>query len=451
MDAILNFSIVEVSTGYDDAALTVVLASGEGAKLPQPSTDGAFNLTWWDESLYGNPAIDAKVEIVRCTARTSDTLTIARAQEATSASTKNTSASTYKMILTPTKKTITDIYGAIDDVTGVSMVANEVPTGLINDSNKIYTTAETFADDSTKVYLNRTRLVLDEDYVETDSETITLTVAPATGDDLTIDYVRNDAVLVGGVSTRVANETPTGDVDGSNKAYDTANTFILLSIEVFLNGQLQTLTTDYAETDNNTITFVTAPMTGDIVRVSYQKALSASGDADTLDGASLSTDGTLAGDSDTDIPTEKAVKTYVDTEIGDAWASWTPTYANLTVGNGTVVAKYNQIGKTITCRLRVKLGSTSAMTGALVVSLPVTSVDYTGASGCHQYLGIAAFLDSETLQINGLAMADSTTTIQLRVQNSSSTYGAVTTISSTIPWTWAENDEFSATFTYEAA
>lgn len=36
------------------------------------------------------------------------------------------------------------------------------------------------------------------------------------------------------------------------------------------------------------------------------------GDGDLVDGAELSTDGTLAGNSDTAVPTEKAVKTYVD-------------------------------------------------------------------------------------------------------------------------------------------
>ena len=39
-------------------------------------------------------------------------------------------------------------------------------------------------------------------------------------------------------------------------------------------------------------------------------------DADTLDGAELSTDGTLGDNSDTAVPTEKAVKTYVDNNAG---------------------------------------------------------------------------------------------------------------------------------------
>jgi hypothetical protein len=40
-------------------------------------------------------------------------------------------------------------------------------------------------------------------------------------------------------------------------------------------------------------------------------------DAATLDGASLSTDDTLSGDSDTLVSTQKAVKTYVDNQVED--------------------------------------------------------------------------------------------------------------------------------------
>ncbi len=123
LDPTRNFAKVIVSTGYNAAATTVVLSSGEGAKLPQPSTDGSFNLVWWNATDYGDPADDPNVEIVRCTARSADALTVTRAQEGTSASTKNTSGKTYKMILAVTKKMMEDI-GAVS-----SPVENEVVAG----------------------------------------------------------------------------------------------------------------------------------------------------------------------------------------------------------------------------------------------------------------------------------------------------------------------------------
>lgn len=129
-DAIKNFAKVEVSTGYAAGAVTVVLQAGEGAKLPDPVGDGEFNLVWWDSTNYADPADDPLVEIVRCTARSTDTLTVTRAQEGTADTNKNTGGATYKMILAPTKKTIDDIMSDITtlegDVTEIDEVAKAV-------------------------------------------------------------------------------------------------------------------------------------------------------------------------------------------------------------------------------------------------------------------------------------------------------------------------------------
>lgn len=106
LDPVINFGIVEVSIGYDAAATSIVLASGDGAKLPSTFS---YNLTWYNSTDYPNPADDPNVEIVRVTNRVTDTLTVTRAQESTSATTKNTASKTYKMILSITKKMIDDI------------------------------------------------------------------------------------------------------------------------------------------------------------------------------------------------------------------------------------------------------------------------------------------------------------------------------------------------------
>jgi S-adenosylmethionine synthetase len=114
LDARKNFSIAAVSTGYALGDTLIALATGKGALFPQPSTDGAFNVVWWNFTDYPSPADDPNVEIVRVTARTTDTLTVTRAQEGTSATAKNTSGKTYRMILAPTAKMITDIETALD-------------------------------------------------------------------------------------------------------------------------------------------------------------------------------------------------------------------------------------------------------------------------------------------------------------------------------------------------
>lgn len=106
LDNAKNFAKVTISTGYDASATSIVLTTGHGAKLPT----APFNVVWWNASDYGDPSDDPNVEIVRVTAKSTDTLTVTRAQEGTSASTKNTSGKTYKMIAGLTAKVInTDI------------------------------------------------------------------------------------------------------------------------------------------------------------------------------------------------------------------------------------------------------------------------------------------------------------------------------------------------------
>lgn len=70
----------------------------------------------------------------------------------------------------------------------------------------------------------------------------------------------------------VIRETPAGAVNGANTTFTLANTPIAGSEEVYLNGILQEpgAGNDYT-ISGGTITYLTAPVTGDRLRVSYQK------------------------------------------------------------------------------------------------------------------------------------------------------------------------------------
>lgn len=74
-----------------------------------------------------------------------------------------------------------------------------------------------------------------------------------------------------GAPTFVTRETPTGLVNGSNTSYTLANTPIAGSEMLFLNGVLQDpgAGQDYT-ISGNTITYLTAPATGDKLRISYR-------------------------------------------------------------------------------------------------------------------------------------------------------------------------------------
>lgn len=83
---------------------------------------------------------------------------------------------------------------------GEGQVVGEFPSGPINGSNKVFTTAAKFLEESMRVYLNGQRLVagISKDYVVSESggsgtgfDTITLAIAPISGakpDVIIVDY-----------------------------------------------------------------------------------------------------------------------------------------------------------------------------------------------------------------------------------------------------------------------
>jgi len=131
------------------------------------------------------------------------------------------------------------------------------------------------------------------------------------------------------------------------------------------------------------------------------------------------------------------------------WQSWTPTFANFTKGNATVTAAYTQVGKLVIARLSVVLGNTSSMGSSPTFTLPVTSIAYPGTANT-QTLGFLRILDAGTAAFYGAPVWASTTTASLQVNTASGTYLGGTDFTSTIPMTWAQNDEFNVQIVYEA-
>ncbi len=129
---------------------------------------------------------------------------------------------------------------------------------------------------------------------------------------------------------------------------------------------------------------------------------------------------------------------------GGGWTTWTPTLSNLTLGNGTLDARYQQIGKTVTLYFGFTLGSTSSVGSDPQFSLPITP-KYTANwmvpgkiedSGTGDFQGYGVIFDSRCY---------------MRVLVTSGTYGSANNITATVPMTWATNDKLTWTFTYEAA
>lgn len=86
----------------------------------------------------------------------------------------------------------------------------------------------------------------------------------------------------------IIGEVPSGSVNSSNTTFTTSKAYIGASLEVFINGISQARTTHFTETTpgSGVFTMGDAPLTGDIITVSYSFTVSTSGNAATVGGYS---------------------------------------------------------------------------------------------------------------------------------------------------------------------
>jgi hypothetical protein len=128
------------------------------------------------------------------------------------------------------------------------------------------------------------------------------------------------------------------------------------------------------------------------------------------------------------------------------WTTWTPTYANITIGNGTVIARYQKIGKLVTIFFRFILGSTSAIGTSPSISLPI-------ASSQSEIIYPCKYLDSGVTNYFGIAtMGGGTTTMLFQEMRVNGTYGDIIgNITATVPFTWTTNDSITLQASYEVA
>ncbi len=144
-------------------------------------------------------------------------------------------------------------------------------------------------------------------------------------------------------------------------------------------------------------------------------------------------------------------KLIAGTGSGWTWQTWSPTWTNLTIGNGTVnYANYIQTGKTVVFRLRVTFGNTTTIGGTPVsFTLPValnaattTNVDTIGYT-------VQLYDTNVTNYVGGLRVFSSTA-----VSISAMPVGAyvnLSDMSATVPFAWNSGDIFTVTAYYEAA
>jgi hypothetical protein len=135
---------------------------------------------------------------------------------------------------------------------------------------------------------------------------------------------------------------------------------------------------------------------------------------------------------------------------GGTWAAYTPTYTGFSVGNGTVTARYAEVGKIVTAYFRLQFGSTTSMAASNNrISLPVTA---SAVYLQNQIAGQAAFWDNSLASpYQGLIVFNSGTEVRVMANNRGTTYTYYDYAGSTVPVAYATSDAWEFIITYEAA
>jgi hypothetical protein len=84
---------------------------------------------------------------------------------------------------------------------------------------------------------------------------------------------------------------------------------------------------------------------------------------------------------------------------GATWTNFTPTYTNVTVGNGTVIARYQKTGNLVTVYYRLTFGTTTSITGSnpvVILPSPIVPLYRFAMTGVFFDTGVQAYLGAFT-------------------------------------------------------
>ncbi len=209
-------------------------------------------------------------------------------------------------------------------------------------------------------------------------------------------------------------------------------------------------------TDTQTLTNKTINLTSNTVTMTKAQLNTAVTDADvaTLAGTETLTNKTLTSpainsgvlDAATTLGGVSGTTLAADQT---AWSTYTPTLTGITLGNGTLSARYKQIGKTVRVSLSLTLGTTTSVTSGAAVSLPVA------ASASNLFAGgtIRCYDTSSASIYGGVVGFEGNNAAQLYVHITGGvgSSASLSLVNTTVPFIWAASDKLLVEFSYEAA
>jgi hypothetical protein len=127
--------------------------------------------------------------------------------------------------------------------------------------------------------------------------------------------------------------------------------------------------------------------------------------------------------------------------------TYTPTFTNLTVGNGTLSAAYFQINNLVSVYVSVVFGSTTSISGDVTVTLPI-------ARAAAEVLRVSTvnLTDTGAAQVIGaLLFPANLSTVIVRSTQVSGINVIMQNLSATVPFTWGTGDILQFSAQYEVA
>ncbi len=133
------------------------------------------------------------------------------------------------------------------------------------------------------------------------------------------------------------------------------------------------------------------------------------------------------------------------------WRPWTPAYTNLTIGAGTVLARYTgSPGKLVVAQYRLDFAGDTTIDGTNpTISAPITP--RAGYQVNRTPLGLVMLRDDGNANHPGVASLDTTGVIEIMALLASGTHLETAAVTATVPHTWGNLDVIAFTVAFEAA
>ena len=140
-----------------------------------------------------------------------------------------------------------------------------------------------------------------------------------------------------------------------------------------------------------------------------------------------------------------------NTVIG-TYTAYTPTFFNLTVGNGVIESAYCRVNNWVHYYGTIALGTTSSVTGSVVLNLPISCASV--FSNQPAQFGFTSYRDvSAGATFYGVMNRHDAASVVFAVTNVSATYSTTQNVNATVPFTWtpADADRMVWNLYYKAA